>query len=345
MRCFQYLLLPFVYVLVANPAVAVVISGTGGLTETDFRTSPGTLVNGINHDGVGELIVSTDNGNFRGSSALLWTGRHLLTAAHVVTDNSGQVDLRSDRNSRVTFELSGGNQSFNFRSDDVTVHPLWSGSLFSGRDLAIVDLGTVVDAAIPRYNIFSGTSFSSDIEDQPFTMFGYGRTGTGSTGDTRSSGDKRWGMNTYQLNFTGSRLGYDFDNGLEDQDYIGEVFSKPDLGLGDFESSSAPGDSGGPTFLPDASAPGGYGIVGVVSYGSRSSRTDIDGSINATFGEYSVDTNASDLASWLFSELGTQPIVVPEPRSLLYLLVFVPLLLRCRALNADRVDPAPRMAR
>ncbi|MEM1445686.1 MAG: trypsin-like serine protease [Planctomycetota bacterium] len=295
---------------------AVVIAGSGGLGPGDFTTAPGVAVNGINHDGIGELRIRTDQGGFRGSSALLWTGRHLITAAHVVTGNSGAIDLSSTRNSRVTFELSGGSTSYNFRADDVTVHPLWTGSLLGGRDLALIDLGQVIDAEVPRYNLLTGTSFTDDIEDQAFTMFGYGRTGTGLTGDTQDSGTKRWGMNQYELNFTSARIGYDFDNGLADQDYIGEVFGKPDLGLGDFEASSAPGDSGGATFFSDPDAPAGGWIVGITSYGSRDSRTDINNGLNASFGEYSVDTDVSELASWVFSELGSQPIPEPSGRLL-----------------------------
>ncbi|MHA1113200.1 MAG: hypothetical protein ACTSRY_01680, partial [Alphaproteobacteria bacterium] len=38
------------------------------------------------HNGVGELIVNTNNGNFRCTGSLLGTGQHLLTAAHCVTN-------------------------------------------------------------------------------------------------------------------------------------------------------------------------------------------------------------------------------------------------------------------
>jgi len=47
----------------------------------------------------------------------------------------------------------------------------------------------------------------------------------------------------------GSMLVYDFDNGNAANDGFGVLYGIHDLGVGDGEVNSAPGDSGSPTFI------------------------------------------------------------------------------------------------
>ena len=101
------------------------------------------------------------------------------------------------------------------------------------------------------------------------------------------------------------------------------------LDLPDYEVLSAPGDSGGPTFID------GY-IAGVTSYGYRLSGSDIDGGLNSSFGEFGADTRVSSYINWidkvlagggggrkqasLFAEIASleqrNDVRIPEPASL-----------------------------
>ncbi|MBT3480704.1 MAG: trypsin-like serine protease, partial [Opitutales bacterium] len=72
----------------------------GVVTSDGYGThimEPGELVNGINHDGVIQILR---NGNFSCSGALLEGGRHVLTAGHCVSNQQGSITVR--------FELGSG---------------------------------------------------------------------------------------------------------------------------------------------------------------------------------------------------------------------------------------------
>jgi len=66
----------------------------------DYIVPPGGTL-----DGVGDLIVTRSDGTFRGTAALLPTGRHILTAAHMVTNDSGVFNTAS---ANITFEGDSG---------------------------------------------------------------------------------------------------------------------------------------------------------------------------------------------------------------------------------------------
>ncbi len=284
------------------PGHAIVVSGTGSFASpSDAETTAGVAVNGINHDGVADMITTAvGGGNFRSSSALLWTGRHIITAAHSVSDTSGDLDITGGQ---LTFRygLSNTQLRINFDAAQVVIHPLWTNDSFTGYDVAIIELDEEVNPFVPRYNIFDGDV--NDIIGIEHTTIGFGRTGTGTTGDTLGSGTKRYGANVYDLATGASVLRADFDNGLAAQNRYG------DLGLGDREANTANGDSGGPSFVEDPDAPGEYVIVGITSFGSRTLTGiyDINGEIDSTFGEIKGDTNVTALSDWINS------VVIPEP--------------------------------
>lgn len=289
----------------SNSALAIVASGLNGVTETTLRTSPGVMVDGIDHDGVGDMITSTNSGSFRSTASLLWTGQHLLTAAHSVTDNTGAIDLSTSSDSTVTFELASGNQQYTFRAGAVTVHPSYNGLVSGGFDVAVINLGQLVSANVPRYDVFDGNV--GDIIDVTHTKIGYGRSGDGTSGDVLGSGIKRAGNNTYDAITSNARILFDFDDGTTAHDFFGQNDPQfADLGIGDLEASSAPGDSGGPTFVDDPDDPGNFVIAGVTSFGTRSDLSDIDSVINSSFGELAVDANVTELAEWIRAN-------VPEP--------------------------------
>jgi hypothetical protein len=97
----------------------------------------------------------------------------------------------------------------------------------------------------------------------------------------------------------GGILWSDFDSGSPANDAFCFVFrvcqpGTSGLGLGAFESNTAPGDSGGPAFLNDR-------IVGVLSFGATAGSDfgDIDDELNSTFGEFSGHIYTGFHESWI----------------------------------------------
>ena len=142
------------------------------------------------------------------------------------------------------------------------VHPDWDGDFIRGNDLAVLTLDGEPTNQIADYALFTG---SNETDAASVQKVGFGRSGTGALGDTVGAGTKRAGLNTYDAvadtmltafgltpvtDFVpGSVLKFDFDNGLVGQDAFDFFFNIDDLGLSLDEVMSAPGDSGGPTFI------------------------------------------------------------------------------------------------
>jgi len=269
-------------------------------------------------DGVADLTLNRTDGTFGCSGALLGNGREVLTAAHCVTDNNGVMNTNSVA---TTFQLPSGTQTFN--SQSILVHPDWNGNFDVGFDLALITLDTFVPDEVPRHDIYRG----ADEVGQIVSKAGYGRSGNGNDGDVINDGLKRSGLNRYDAlgdvfstvpgssPTPGSQLAFDFDDGTTGHDAFGFFEAQlngsglGDLGLGDDEVMSAPGDSGGPTFINNQ-------IAGVTSYGLRlslrggppSSRgSDVDKELNSSFGEFGIDTRVSFFASWIDASLTPPP--------------------------------------
>lgn len=317
--------------LVAAPAAT-----SAAVVASDFRpyyvtsdgngthqTTLGTDAFGVNHDGVADLIL---DGISRCSGSLLFTGRHLLTAAHCVTDDFGNFD-RSNVN--VTWELASGNITAS--TSDLQVHPSWNGNVGDGYDLAILTFATAINSLVPRYNYYREPGFG-EIGVQGIKV-GYGQTGIGSGGSTGASGSKRAGLNEWEddgldtvggINNESTQLTYDFDSGQTENDAFQFFFGAPeDLGFGNDEVGAAPGDSGGPTFIFHD---GEYQIAGVTSYGFRlfstedGSSSDVDNATNSSWGEFVVDARTADseMLSFLDSVTGFDATAVPEPATLAF---------------------------
>ena len=162
------------------------------------------------------------------------------------------------------------------------------------------------------------------------TKVGFGKSGTGNTGDILGAGYKREGLNLYDssanlmlealglssgVDFVSeSVLQYDFDNGLATNDAFGFFFGISDLGLGYDEVMCAPGDSGGPTFINNE-------IAGITSYGItlayyNGATSDILSGLNSSFGEFAGDTRVSYYASFVDNIINP----VPEPSTCLLFL-------------------------
>ena len=327
------LFVPMILGVVAQPAVAglaepPILGTVQPLLTTagnpgDYTTSPDQF------DGVGRLHTNRTDGSFLCSSSLLSGGRYLLTAAHCVSDDNGVFNTNS---ATVHFDDVGGTVSL--QVIDYLIPDAWTdygGDPLSGADIAVLELAQEAPDAVTRYDIYRDT----DEVGQVGTKVGYGRSGTGSTGDTLASGTKRSGQNLYDATgdlllqatghtanddyLPGAVLQYDFDNGDTANDAFG-FFGLDDLGLGLNEVNSASGDSGGATFIDGL-------IAGVTSYGLRlggSASRDVDGALNSSFGEFSGDTRVSFYADWIDDIIG--PTAIPLPGTLLLTLAGLGLL-------------------
>lgn len=234
-----------------------------------------------------------------GSGSLLFTGRHILTAAHVVDTNGDRVV--DPGTYTVTFDMMGRNNTFRpitfvVTAANVSLPTGWTGSVRDGNDLAVIRLDEVAPLWAERFGIFRG----SNEVGQSYTTVGYGATNTvdflgnarsGEFGQDNSFGTKRIGMNHFGADGTnrlnnpnGSRgLVADFDDGTAANNTLDDTFWQ---GRNN-EAATGAGDSGGPAFI-------GRLIAGVNSF----TPNDGDGMQN-NFGDVDVFTRVSQFASWI----------------------------------------------
>ncbi|MFN6053353.1 MAG: trypsin-like serine protease [Planctomycetia bacterium] len=210
------------------------------------------------YDGV-VLINATDGtSSFIGTGTLLIGRTHILTAAHVVTDDSGNKLSGS-----VDFVFgSGGVQSIPYTAADVTVlpgyNPVQGSNNIVPNDVALIRLTSAAPGSVTAFDLYRNT----DEIGKTFTMVGFGETGTGAAGESNNtSGVKRMGTNTFEA--TGNvvddptffrNLAYDFDDGTSANNEFVNTFGIPS-NLGEtsgatlIETAVGSGDSGGPGFI------------------------------------------------------------------------------------------------
>ncbi|TVQ46793.1 MAG: hypothetical protein EA365_04540 [Gloeocapsa sp. DLM2.Bin57] len=272
------------------------------------------LVNpGQGFDGVGNIFFTTNNQfQDRCGASLLYSGRHLLTAAHCLTNNLGVISV-TDVEAR--FDLVSGTVSYNIPIDNIAIAPGWDGNLVNGNDLAILTLEEIASPEINRYDLYNQSNEIGQIG----TKVGYGRSGTGNQGEVLPVGTKRTGQNLYDADgslrsalFGGATttiLGYDFDNGLPENDAFGFFFDINNLGLGELEVAAARGDSGSPSFINGQ-------IAGVTSFRETIFAVDESGSLvtpdvnfalDSSFGEFIYETRISAHTEWIDREITKTP--------------------------------------
>jgi hypothetical protein len=76
------------------------------------------------------------------------------------------------------------------------------------------------------------------------------------------------------------------------------------VGLGSLESSTAPGDSGGPVFF-------GNQIVAITTFGASIGMPDVDGKLNSSFGELNGFTYVGYNRDWLDDNYVPEPSLYP----------------------------------
>ncbi|MCC5830428.1 MAG: trypsin-like serine protease [Phycisphaeraceae bacterium] len=225
---------------------------------------------------------------YLGSSTLL-SPMWVLTAAHVIDDPA---------TSSVVLNIGGTSQNngTNYSAESWIIHPQWNGNVRSGYDLALVRLATPVSGIVPATR-FHG----ADERGLIGTSVGYGRTGTGLTGDTGGAGTRRAGHNMIDafgdqlvttgppgLRYSDNLFIADFDH--PDEPSLNRPWSPSAVPL-DLEYLPAPGDSGGGVFVDVA---GGSLVAGVTSFGQT-----LSGSVEFKYGDAYGAVRISVFNTWI----------------------------------------------
>jgi hypothetical protein len=252
---------------------------------------------GTGYDGVVKIFLDDALGGGSGTGTLLAGTNYILTAAHVVWWDAFNVPVPTQGVNIVFYTVNGEVERAAAR---IIVNPGYTGDVTQGNDIALIELAEAPPAGVTGFGIYRGSNELGSVVQ----LYGYGMTGTGTTGETTANDDqKRTG--SYKWEATGSLLGYadttlvsDFDDGTPQHDALGLLFGIHDLGEGINEVSSAHGDSGGPLFLNGL-------IAGIVSFGdSFPGPHDVLPGLNCSFGDLSIDTRVSAFADWIDSITG-----------------------------------------
>ncbi|MDR1382472.1 MAG: trypsin-like serine protease [Planctomycetaceae bacterium] len=282
------------------PAEALQLLNTIGESKL-FLTSSNPPVHHIitneQYTGVVRVEAQVTGGISFGTGSLLLSGNHVLTAAHVVTDDNGNTLPASTVS--VTFALP--NETVTRYVTQIIVNPGYIPNVgfATGADLAIIELSQPAPDAAERYDIYRGTD--EDL-NAVVTKVGYGSIGTGNLGTVASiydQGYKLAGKNTYDdLSYDiygNAYLISDFDDGTSARDALGGH-----LGTGFAnEVCAAPGDSGGPGFI--TTGQGQIVIAGITRGGMRIPSYDNNSNLDSSFGELFCDLRITNFKEWIDS--------------------------------------------
>ena len=146
---------------VAVPAQAIVVHDAQN--DSLYQTLGGSTP----YDSVGRFMGTTNRTGFLASGTLV-APEWVLTAAHVVD------------NAKTLYFTIGGQT---YQVDRKIVYPGWNGDLWSGCDIGLVHLAKAVNNIKPA-PLYTG---SGEL-NQADTVVGFGKTGTGNSGDTKCDG-------------------------------------------------------------------------------------------------------------------------------------------------------------
>jgi len=211
----------------------------------------------------------------------------VLTAAHV-----------ADSSTTFNFAIDGST----YASSEMHIYGGWTGAVSDGGDIALIKLSEFV-AGAQTSQLYSGAT--ATLLGERAYIAGYGRTGTGETGATGSSGVLHAGENLIEQTggtppffkaYDDTILFFDFDDPTAARD---DYRWSADEALA-YEYMFAPGDSGGGIFVE---SDGAYLLVGVNSFLWAN-----DGSPDASYGDVGGFTSVADYADWLDGIIAAQAI-------------------------------------
>jgi len=258
---------------VAVPAQAIVVRDAQN--DSLYRT----LGSSTPYDSVGRFTGTTTSSGFLASGTLV-APEWVLTAAHVV-----------DNAKTLTFSIGGQI----YKVDRKIVYPGWNGDLWSGCDIGLVHLAKPVDNIKPA-SLYTGSSELNHAD----TVVGFGKTGTGSSGDTKCDGLKRGAQNVISQIEHKRLLVADFDNPLPAGAVpLGYSHALPLEGL------IAPGDSGGGLFITTAA---GIYLAGINSFVG----SDF-GAPRSVYGNFSGHTRVSAFSEWIEARIRGEDPVLADP--------------------------------
>ena len=163
------------------------------------------LANQSAYDAVGLAKRLNDNSQLVvDSSGILIGSDWVLTAAHTVIAK-GRAGS--------TFEIGGEVRNVVESYQHPNFNPVTS-DIESGWDIALLKLDSPITTVTPA-ELYTGTTAS--LVGEELTYVGYGKSGTGSTGDTIAAGTKRAGYNV------GDQLGYTLNPGPGETGYSDQI--------------------------------------------------------------------------------------------------------------------------
>lgn len=249
-------------------------------------------------DGVVQLGLSKPGDDGICTGSLLRSQRHILTAAHCLTDDNGMLDT-SEVTVTFTFKDWAKPVVYKVVPKPEWIHPGWTGKIDDGNDIAILTLPSLAPsgpAGLGARGYLHYTGF--DEEGKQFEFAGFGQTGGGDTGgiDGTAGTGKRLGYNRFDTRtkpvpFIGSDTGlaFDFDDGSVFNNTLVR-WDSPKTPVKDGDSMIGKGDSGGPSFLNGL-------LAGVTSGTYAVNDFDPDG----TFGDIGVVERVSLHKNWIES--------------------------------------------
>ena len=238
-----------------------------------------SLANQSQYDAVG--VIHRDGGELDSSGTLI-SSEWVLTAAHTIVSGGGP---------NATFTVNGETRNI----VEAIRNPGYTDSLPDGHDIALLRLDSPITSVAPA-QIYTG--LSADLVGESLTYVGYGKTGTGSTGDTGAAGTKRAGHNIAE------QLGYILNPGVDQVEYSDQlIFADMDAFTGPWENplgSTLPvgleylialGDSGGGLFVEDN---GQHYLAGV-----HSLLFNLDPFGTLGYGDIMASTTVESFLTWI----------------------------------------------